>query len=407
MWRVLLLGILFSSLTECKQSKTVVHTVKVTDEEDLVFHQDSDPCKVLRKYCKKVQAIAYDSCFSQLYELTLKQFTSTWSQVKNLMSFTVSFFLSCKPFNHRPKLGTKTIYHDTVGTGGEEVLQVSVRNSTEIIEEMYGYLLKASNRDAKALQQFNDRRPKLKMTNEEKLALYSKSILLLPTNLFVVDQFGLALMATDHKDLANTLFENAVKTGLWGHPMQRPVSKYVRYLPAKPWLEPKHFPFLRKLEKGYKKIKEEFLTTLKNNPELFTEEAENLHVGGNWTELRLKSSGHGFTKASESFPKTMRIINNCGQEFTSIKFSAIQANTHIQPHTGPTNERLRIHLTLIHKGGAKIRVHDEWHTWVEGKAIIFDDSWEHEVVNEGTEPRVVLIFDIWHPELPENERIVH
>lgn len=394
-----------SSLTDSKQDKAIVHTVKVTDEEDLVFRQNNDPCKVLRKYCKKVKAIPYDSCFSQLYELTLKQFTSTWSQVKQLMSFTESFFLSCKPFNHRQKLGTATqaVHHGSPG----EMLQVSVRNSTQIVEEMYGFLVKASNRDAKALQEFNDRRPKLKMTEGEKLSLYSKSILLLPTNLFVVDQFGLALMATGHSELSTTLFQNAVKMGLWGHPMQRPVSKYVRHLPPKAWLDPKDFPFLRKLEKGYKKIKEEFLHTLKTNPELFTEEGENLHVGGNWTELRLKSSGHGFTTASESFPKTMRIIHNCDQEFTSIKFSAIQPATHIRPHTGPTNERLRIHLTLIHKGGAKIRVHDEWHTWVEGKAIIFDDSWEHEVLNEGTERRVVLIFDIWHPELPENERIVH
>jgi len=49
----------------------------------------------------------------------------------------------------------------------------------------------------------------------------------------------------------------------------------------------------------------------------------------------------------------------------------------------------------------------EWHTWEEGKAIIFDDSWEHEVIHTGTDIRVVLIMDIWHPELPESQRIVH
>jgi len=43
----------------------------------------------------------------------------------------------------------------------------------------------------------------------------------------------------------------------------------------------------------------------------------------------------------------------------------------------------------------------------EGKAIIFDDSWEHEVIHTGTDIRVVLIMDIWHPELPESRRIVH
>ena len=31
--------------------------------------------------------------------------------------------------------------------------------------------------------------------------------------------------------------------------------------------------------------------------------------------------------------------------------------------------------------------------------IIFDDSFEHEVWNETDEPRIVLIVDLWHPQL--------
>lgn len=42
--------------------------------------------------------------------------------------------------------------------------------------------------------------------------------------------------------------------------------------------------------------------------------------------------------------------------------------------------------------------------WVEGKVIIFDDSFEHEVWHKGTEERLVLIVDVWHPELTPNER---
>ena len=35
---------------------------------------------------------------------------------------------------------------------------------------------------------------------------------------------------------------------------------------------------------------------------------------------------------------------------------------------------------------------------------IFDDSIEHEAKNDGNETRVVLLFDIWRPELSEQER---
>jgi aspartyl/asparaginyl beta-hydroxylase (cupin superfamily) len=38
-----------------------------------------------------------------------------------------------------------------------------------------------------------------------------------------------------------------------------------------------------------------------------------------------------------------------------------------------------------------------------GKALIFDDSIEHEAINDSDKPRVVLIFDIWNPLLSEAE----
>ena len=92
---------------------------------------------------------------------------------------------------------------------------------------------------------------------------------------------------------------------------------------------------------------------------------------------------------------------------SALNFLLLKTGTHIRTHTGPSNERLRLHLTLIHSGGARIRVGNEWRTWQEGKAIIFDDSWEHEVIHTGDDDRVVLIMDIWHPELPPESRIIH
>ena len=34
-----------------------------------------------------------------------------------------------------------------------------------------------------------------------------------------------------------------------------------------------------------------------------------------------------------------------------------------------------------------------------GECLIFDDSYEHEVWHEGVEDRIVLIADMWHPQL--------
>lgn len=43
-------------------------------------------------------------------------------------------------------------------------------------------------------------------------------------------------------------------------------------------------------------------------------------------------------------------------------------------------------------------------SWEEGKVFIFDDSFEHEVWHNGTEFRLVLIIDVWHPELTAGEK---
>ena len=36
--------------------------------------------------------------------------------------------------------------------------------------------------------------------------------------------------------------------------------------------------------------------------------------------------------------------------------------------------------------------------------MIFDDSFEHEAWNRGTGTRVVLLFDIWRPDITHDER---
>ncbi|HCX12465.1 MAG TPA: aspartyl beta-hydroxylase, partial [Hyphomonas sp.] len=59
---------------------------------------------------------------------------------------------------------------------------------------------------------------------------------------------------------------------------------------------------------------------------------------------------------------------------------------------------------LIVPGPAWLRVGSETHHWQEGRMVIFDDTIEHEAKNEADETRIVLLFDVWRPELSEQER---
>ena len=51
-----------------------------------------------------------------------------------------------------------------------------------------------------------------------------------------------------------------------------------------------------------------------------------------------------------------------------------------------------------------ICVRDTWHTWEEGKMLVFDDSYEHEVVNNTDMCRVVLLIRFRHPVISENKQ---
>jgi aspartyl/asparaginyl beta-hydroxylase (cupin superfamily) len=85
-------------------------------------------------------------------------------------------------------------------------------------------------------------------------------------------------------------------------------------------------------------------------------------------------------------------------------FSLLAPRTEIPPHVGVNNARLVCHLPLIVPEGCWFRVGAETRYWKPGEAFVFDDTIEHAAVNPSDELRVVLIFDVWHPDLSEVER---
>lgn len=85
-------------------------------------------------------------------------------------------------------------------------------------------------------------------------------------------------------------------------------------------------------------------------------------------------------------------------------FSLLAPHTHIPPHWGMLNTRLIVHLPLIVPDHCRLRVGNHVQAVEAGKAMIFDDSIQHEAWNDSDAVRVVLLFEIWRPELDESER---
>jgi aspartate beta-hydroxylase len=95
-----------------------------------------------------------------------------------------------------------------------------------------------------------------------------------------------------------------------------------------------------------------------------------------------------------------------GTPFSYTFFSTMKPKAYISPHHGACNIKLRCHFPLFVPEEAFLRVASDPRPWEEGKMIVFDDTYEHEAANlSDTQERVILLIDIWHPDLLEQERI--
>ncbi|XP_057665787.1 aspartyl/asparaginyl beta-hydroxylase isoform X1 [Diorhabda carinulata] len=184
----------------------------------------------------------------------------------------------------------------------------------------------------------------------------------------------------------------------------------VPHLSAKPWWNSKDVPSYSKsldlLVASWEQIRKEGLSIL-NEKGYFKDESENLKHTGEWKQFELYTRGQKNIKNCKICPITCSIIYQIPEARTckrgQTKFSVMHPGTHIWPHCGPTNCRLRVHLGLKIPSNTFIRVADDVKSWKEGEVLIFDDSFEHEVWHNGTDFRLILIMDIWHPELTLSE----
>jgi hypothetical protein len=171
-------------------------------------------------------------------------------------------------------------------------------------------------------------------------------------------------------------------------------------LTAKPWHDPSALPAVLALEAAYPAIHEEY-ERLKGGTG-FQPEMEPLARTGHWDVFMLYERGRKNEENCAKCPETVRVIESIETVRTLsglVYFSEIRPGTHILPHKGPTNLRVRCHLGIHVPAGCAIRVGKETRTWEVGKCLVFDDSFAHEIRNDGDRTRAVLIVDLWHPDL--------
>lgn len=191
-------------------------------------------------------------------------------------------------------------------------------------------------------------------------------------------------------------------------------------LPAIPFFDRSHFPWIETLEARTDAIRAELLAALQTQRERFNpyiaygkgdpvNQWRELNHSLRWSALQLWRGGKPVEENLKLCPQTaeaLALVPKVEIEglCPNAMFSALAPKTHIPPHNGETNARLVAHLPLIVPDGCWLRVGYEKREWKVGEVVVFDDTIEHEAMNDSDELRVVLIFDVWNPLLTPAER---
>jgi beta-hydroxylase len=168
------------------------------------------------------------------------------------------------------------------------------------------------------------------------------------------------------------------------------------------------FPWIGELERHWPAIRAEVEALLGNRDEIPTfhnvsPDQYKISKGDQWRSFFLWGFGYSVAANCARCPQTTWALE-CVPGLTTAFFSILAPGTHIPRHHGVSKRLINCHLALIvpqrprpGTSGCRIAVDDKILRWEEGKCLVFDDTFPHEVWNDTDETRVVLFLQFKRP----------
>jgi aspartyl/asparaginyl beta-hydroxylase (cupin superfamily) len=175
-------------------------------------------------------------------------------------------------------------------------------------------------------------------------------------------------------------------------------------VPDAPVLEPSLFPWIARLEARWPDIRAEVDRLLAREdgiPPLADISPDHRRIAppGKWKSFFLFGYGYSLEENARRCPNTAAAIAAV-PGLNSAFFSILAPGAHIPRHRGVTKALLTAHLGLIvpkRRQDCRMQVADEIVTWEEGRTIVFDDTYHHEVWNDTDESRIILLVQFRRP----------
>jgi beta-hydroxylase len=164
------------------------------------------------------------------------------------------------------------------------------------------------------------------------------------------------------------------------------------------------FPWTGHLSRHWREVRAELQEVLRD-PDLIppfqalSRNQRSLTDDDRWKTYFFYAFGYKAERNCNRCPKTTRLVEQV-PGMTTAFFSILAPGKHLPPHRGAFKGLLRYHLALQVPEPRELcllRVGSQYRSWTEGEAIIFDDTYEHEVWNDTDGTRVVLFMDFKRP----------
>jgi len=215
---------------------------------------------------------------------------------------------------------------------------------------------------------------------------------------------GAGMNFSDRKHRLSPPKTPAGRLGLW---LQDRVESFIAHVSVHgdPQIyDAKTFPWAARVEAEWTKIRAELDGVMKFRDQIpsfqdILKEVGTIQTDNDWKTFFLAGIGMDCAENAKRCPETMRLLGKIPGVKTAF-FSILSPHKHIPAHRGAFNGVLRFHLGLLvpePREKVRIRIGNDFRNWSEGKALIFDDTFNHEVWNDTEGCRVVLFVDFTRP----------
>lgn len=189
---------------------------------------------------------------------------------------------------------------------------------------------------------------------------------------------------------------------------------YLPQLDTRPWYDPSAFSWIGDLEAAGDAIADEYRQAAGDDLAYYLADEDRAsapppgedgltHPAFGWRGVIFRRAGIWDRALCQRYPATISALRTVPLAAGDVMLSVLAPRSKIVPHTGLTNLDLTCHLGLDIPPDCGIEVGGDARGWERGKCLVFDDTFRHWAWNRSDRPRLVLLFDFWHPDLDRDE----